>query len=457
MGLFKNFDRNRWLYNGLIGTFILLYAATAFVSFYHAITFFNIANAVWLSVLLSFVAELGQASVLFGILLTENRKKYLPWVIMFILTSLQVIGNVVSSFDWIVAHNDAGLDGFKRSILFAVQTEDPEMFRIIVAWISGALLPIIALSMTALVAQNINLRAEEKKKSLEKSSEFSGTTTPQETIDAKDIISEVSRIRPTEEDLTKLESLLVTKKPILVVPKEEPDYLNKEVQEERLKNLVRDERNIPTEEDVARLQNLLDAREFRNKIPKEEEPIVEMGAPFDDPIYNPDMSQPYDPMDEYKKDLLSGMTSKKINESEPSIDLEPPETYMSTENVEEFDSNDFDIPDDDDDEFGPVDLTNEVPDVISRNNQLRDQILQGETEPLPEVVIKQNNGLIDIAPKEEKTIDETPPIIELEKKPDETPEIQKPVVPPPLPRSDHFTPEKLEKIRQIARDNLKKK
>ena len=115
MKLFKkNYDREDLLHLGLIVTFAILYVATAFVSFYHAITFFHIANAIWLSIILSFVAEIGQASVLFSILLTDNRNKFLPWVIMIILTSLQVIGNVVSSFDWIVTHNDAGLENFKR-------------------------------------------------------------------------------------------------------------------------------------------------------------------------------------------------------------------------------------------------------------------------------------------------------------------------------------------------------
>lgn len=221
MGFFNNFDRKKWLYNGLIITFIILYAATAFVSFYHAITFFHIANAIWLSVLLSFVAEIGQASVLFSLLLTDNKNKFLPWAVMFLLTSLQIIGNVVSSFDWIIAHNDAGLDGFKRSILFFVQAENTEMFRVIVAWISGALLPVIALSMTALVAQNMNLRDEEENKNKSDLSPKETLPTNDTPIDAKDIISEVSRIRPTDDELTELESILNKKKPIEKPPIEE--------------------------------------------------------------------------------------------------------------------------------------------------------------------------------------------------------------------------------------------
>lgn len=433
MGIFKNFDRNRWLYNGLIGTFVLLYAATAFVSFYHAITFFNIANAVWLSVLLSFVAEIGQASVLFGILLTDNKKKYLPWLIMFILTSLQVIGNVVSSFDWIVAHNDAGLDGFKRSILFAVQTDDPEMFRIIVAWISGALLPIIALSMTALVAQNMNLRAEDKKKSQElpkppvpesnesnESKDLDVKIEDNQIVDAKDIISEVSKIRPTEEDLAILENILAFHKPITEIPKEEEP-------EEKIKEEVTRIKEIMNK--VEKIQSKVVDSNFQKE---QQEETPEYGAPFDEPITYIEpvkSSSPYEPMDEYKKEITS---------------------LPLTVKDEEFDENDFDLPDDEEDEFGSIDLTDIEPDKI-----------------LPEFHIKNVNGLAeDIVINQpieekiqeiEKAPEDTPPIIEPEKKPDETPEIQKPVVPPPLPRKEHFTPDRLEKLRQIARDNLKKK
>ena len=79
MRLFVNTDRKTILYWGLIITFAVLYLATAFVSWYHAISFFNISNPTWLSVILSFVAEVGQASVLFSILLTNNKKIKKIW------------------------------------------------------------------------------------------------------------------------------------------------------------------------------------------------------------------------------------------------------------------------------------------------------------------------------------------------------------------------------------------
>jgi hypothetical protein len=396
MELFKNFDRDKWLYNGLIVTFIVLYGVTAFVSFYHAIIFFNIANAIWLSVLLSFVAEIGQASVLFSILLSkENKGKFLSWGIMAVLTSLQIIGNVDSSFNWIITHNDAGLDSFKRSILFFVQAENNEMFRVIVAWISGALLPVIALSMTGLVAQNINIKEEKKKKLEQENNPISGFTPTDQLIDARDIISEVSRIRPTEDDLARLENLLHIKKP---------------------------ETEILKKEEGSTTPNHID-----NKVK----------ANFSD-------------------------TELKSLIKESSTDIKPPEVYVSDKNIEEFDTDDFNEFDEDD-EFGPIDFSNEVPDQISPEN-IKTITKEEAKETLPEFHITNNNGLAESviiaepqAEEKPQEPDETPPIIELEKKPDETPEIQNPVVPPPLPRNEHFTPERLEKIRQIARDNLKKK
>ena len=196
MEIFKKIDKNKFLFSGLIFTFIILYGATAFVSWYHSISFFNIANEVWLSVLLSFVAEVGQASVLFSILLTKIKNKFLPWVIMIILTSLQVIGNVVSSYKFIVTSNTMDFTYFQNSILFWVETGSPEIFKVIIAWISGSLLPIISLSLTALVAQILKLRDEDN--------------LPVEP-DERKIVEELKL--PNMDDVNKLEEFLKTYTP----------------------------------------------------------------------------------------------------------------------------------------------------------------------------------------------------------------------------------------------------
>jgi hypothetical protein len=180
MQIFKN--KNKLLYLSLIWTFVILYFSTAFVSWYHSITFFNTANPVWLSVILSFVAEIGQASVLIAILLTKNKNKLLPWFIMIILTTLQIIGNVVSSYKFIATSTSLDYLYFQKSILFWVEDTNSETFKIIISWISGGILPIVALSMTALVADNIKLAEETNNETKEKTIEIEVKKSNNETI-----------------------------------------------------------------------------------------------------------------------------------------------------------------------------------------------------------------------------------------------------------------------------------
>lgn len=153
---------NRGLYWGLIITFGLLYACVGFVSTLHSITFFQLANNLGLAILLGITYEIGQASVLFSILMSEkNKGKFLPWSLMVLLTALQVTANVYASFKFMSGTGNTDWTYWQKSILFGVQASSPEMYQVIISWIAGALLPIVALGMTALVAQNMTFMKEE--------------------------------------------------------------------------------------------------------------------------------------------------------------------------------------------------------------------------------------------------------------------------------------------------------
>jgi hypothetical protein len=149
--------KNKKLYWALIGTFTLLYLAVAFVSTLHAITFFQLSNKLGMAVLLGSAYEIGQAAVLFSILMTENKNRLLSWLMMFLLTALQITANVYASFKFMDSVNDNSWTYWQRAILFWVEGQSPEMYKVIISWISGALLPLVALGMTALVADNIRL------------------------------------------------------------------------------------------------------------------------------------------------------------------------------------------------------------------------------------------------------------------------------------------------------------
>jgi len=159
---FKKFKiTNKGLYWGLVITFAILYICVGFVSTLHSITFFHLANNIGLAILLGLTYELGQASVLFGILMTKNKDTFLPWALMFLLTALQVTANVYASFKFMATSGSNDWTYWQKSILFGVQASNTEMYQVIISWIAGALLPIVALGMTALVAQNIRLMTKE--------------------------------------------------------------------------------------------------------------------------------------------------------------------------------------------------------------------------------------------------------------------------------------------------------
>lgn len=153
---------NKGLYWGLIFTFALLYLCVGFVSTLHSITFFQLANTVGLAILLGLTYEVGQAAVLFSILMSKrNKESYLSWALMFLLTALQVTANVYASFKFMATSGSMDWQYWQKAILFGVQAENAEMYQMIISWIAGALLPIVALGMTALVAQNMKFMDED--------------------------------------------------------------------------------------------------------------------------------------------------------------------------------------------------------------------------------------------------------------------------------------------------------
>ncbi len=160
----KNIRDSKGLYWGLIIAFFVLYMCVGFVSTLHSITFFQLANTLWMAVLLGITYEVGQAAVLFSILMSKNNQSLLPWALMFLLTALQVTANVYASFKFMDNSQSMDWTFWQRSILFWMETDDPEMFKVVISWITGALLPVVALGMTALVAENLKLKDEEENK-----------------------------------------------------------------------------------------------------------------------------------------------------------------------------------------------------------------------------------------------------------------------------------------------------
>ena len=156
------------LHKVFIWGFLFLYFLVALISFCHAVQFFGIGNAKWMSISLAFAFELGLALSLASILLSDkNKKQTLPWILMITLTAVQVVGNVYSVFRYISVSDVDYYQYLAKPLLFFIEEVDENTIQIIVSWIMGAILPIVALMMTDMVANNIKNVSEDKKESIE--------------------------------------------------------------------------------------------------------------------------------------------------------------------------------------------------------------------------------------------------------------------------------------------------
>ena len=136
--------------------FAILYISVALVSTFHAISFFGLANNSWVSVMLAITFEIGQAAVLFSILIgASGKNKVIPWILMCVLTLVQILGNVFSSYEYLITNSGDNLRFFKEPIFVWTDIPDDQC-NVILTYIIGAILPIVALLMTSMVTNYLN-------------------------------------------------------------------------------------------------------------------------------------------------------------------------------------------------------------------------------------------------------------------------------------------------------------
>ena len=167
--LYKRFTTR----NIFLCLFAVLYLSVAAVSTFHAFHFFGLANNSIMAAMLAGTFEIGQAAVLFSLLTdSENRKRYMPWVLMCILTLVQVLGNVFSSYEYIITNSMESLRYFKEPIFIWTNLPD-EQANVIVTYIQGSLLPIVCLLLTSMVTAYLSKeeKVSDKQENLENISE----------------------------------------------------------------------------------------------------------------------------------------------------------------------------------------------------------------------------------------------------------------------------------------------
>ncbi len=157
--MYKYFTKRR-IY---IGLFTILYLMVSLTSLIHSFAFFGLANNTLKSILLGCAFEIGQVAVLMSLLTSKKEQsRIMPWVLMSLLTIVQIVGNIFSSYKYMMLHSIGDLKYFKEPIFIWTDLPD-NITTVIVTYIVGAILPIICLCMCAMISNYIIDNEEEIK------------------------------------------------------------------------------------------------------------------------------------------------------------------------------------------------------------------------------------------------------------------------------------------------------
>ena len=141
--------------NIYITLFALLYVLCSVCSLIHSFAFFGLANNLPMSIMLGTCFEIGQFAVLMSLLTSKkNDGKIMQYILLVILTVVQILGNVFSSFKYLMINSVSDLEYFKKPIFIFTDLPD-DITTVIVTWIIGAILPCVCLLLTSMVSNYI--------------------------------------------------------------------------------------------------------------------------------------------------------------------------------------------------------------------------------------------------------------------------------------------------------------
>ncbi len=183
--------RDKYIRNFIIGVFVSLYAIVSIISTIHVIDFFTLTNPHWLAVSLAIAFEVGAAASLAAIIILDKTSRTLVWFLFILLTAMQAMGNMYYAYD-----HANGYTSWME--LFSLNEEEPIYQKRILAIISGAILPIVALGFIKSLVDYI--RPNQKEETPQLVIETDGKVSLAET-EPKSELTVVEEVKPEVEEL----------------------------------------------------------------------------------------------------------------------------------------------------------------------------------------------------------------------------------------------------------------
>ncbi len=176
--------------NIYITLFALLYVLCSVCSLIHSFAFFGLANNLPMSIMLGTCFEIGQFAVLMSLLTSKkNDGKIMQYILLIILTVVQILGNVFSSFKYLMINSVSDLEYFKKPIFIFTDLPD-DITTVIVTWIIGAILPCVCLLLTSMVSNYIMDTDPDDNKNLIEEDKIPEPTKQEEIKEDKKEVSE---------------------------------------------------------------------------------------------------------------------------------------------------------------------------------------------------------------------------------------------------------------------------
>ena len=151
--------KNKFVHRSIIVTFVSLYLLVSVISTIHVIDFFLLSNPYWLAVSLAIGFELGAAASLASLVILDKMNKTLVWILFGAITLMQMQGNMYYAF--------SHMENFQGwSELFGLIEEDIIYQKRILAAVSGAILPLVALGFIKSLIDYIKPEKDSKREEI---------------------------------------------------------------------------------------------------------------------------------------------------------------------------------------------------------------------------------------------------------------------------------------------------
>ncbi len=269
----------------IIGAFLIPIITVAIVSISHVTKWYGISNPLSWAIYLSIGIEIAALSALAAISADMGKKVYFPFLIV---TLVQFIGNIFFAYSYI----DINSIPFKDWVdlvsplvsFMGVEEGDLVGHKRFLALFAGGMLPIISLSFLHML---VKFTEEDRKKEI-----TNEIKEEKDVIPANHLMSEVSKIRLSDEDFKKLEEVL----------------LNPPKPNENLKESAKKYQDNITEKNIEMPFSTWDDQP--PVIEEEKHSIFPENMEYDDEYSKPVYTFPTTPTQEERKEILVEMMQK---------------------------------------------------------------------------------------------------------------------------------------------------